>query len=327
MKMKQYVKKIIGMSKEKSALEVAVKEAYSVLMVGETGTGKTHLVHNTARRHKVELIRCNLNGEIGINELVGKWLIKDGNTEWQDGILTTAMRKGSWIVFDEINAALPEVLFCINSLLDGERAIVLVEKDNERVEAHKNFRFFAAMNPSDEYAGTKELNKSLLSRFNIVIEFNRPTAAVERDIVVLHTEIDEKHAAVMVDAANAIRKLKDNREIYYTMSTRDLISWGNFFGANNHSLTETFEMAILNKAHPEERGRIAQVVRDNSNSRISWHEPRSQAESRLSKMFGEGVDEIKAELAKVTAERDKANNRIAEMQTVLKQIAAIGGTK
>lgn len=258
--MKQYDKKIVGMEEEKKALSVAVKNDMPTLLVGPTGCGKTHLLYELGLAMKKNLSRVNLTGDITINELLGKWLIKNGSTYWQDGVLVEAMRNGDWIIFDEINAALPEILFCVNSLLDGSRSVKLAEKDGEIVKAHKDFRFFAAMNPSDDYAGTKELNKSLLSRFGIVIEIGHHAPEIELEILKAHTSVDEVVACTMVDCANMIRKLRNKGDIYYTMSTRDLISWGHFYKSNEHSLCQSFALSILNKAGADERDAIIKIV-------------------------------------------------------------------
>ena len=105
--------KLIGLEKEKLTLELAAKANFPTLLIGETGIGKTYVLQHLAREYKQKITRVSLNGEIGINELLGKWLAKDGSTYWQDGVLIDCMKKGHWIIMDEINAALPEVLFCL----------------------------------------------------------------------------------------------------------------------------------------------------------------------------------------------------------------------
>lgn len=103
-------------------------------------------------------------------ELKGGKLI-DLNTgqamfEWKDGILIDAMKKGQWVILDEINLAEPSVLERLNSLLDPDRMVVLTEKDGEKVVADKNFRIFGTMNPATgEYEGRNELSPAMRNRF------------------------------------------------------------------------------------------------------------------------------------------------------------------
>jgi midasin (ATPase involved in ribosome maturation) len=116
------------------------------------------------------LRRVNLNGATTVDEFLGKMLINEQGTYWVDGVLVSAMQAGDWILLDEINACLPEIAFCLHSLLDDDRMVVLMEYDGRIVRPHPDFRLFASMNPSEEgrYSGTKTL-KSLLDQFPIVI--------------------------------------------------------------------------------------------------------------------------------------------------------------
>lgn len=262
--------KLIGLAKEKEILELAIKQGFPSLLIGETGVGKTYLIRNIAESHGKHLVRVSLNGEVGVNELLGKWLVKSGSTYWQDGVLIDAMRHGKWILMDEINAALPEVLFCMNALLDDSKSLTLAEKDGENVTPHADFRLFASMNPPDEYAGTKEMNKALLSRFSIVISMREYSPAVELDIIKIQTGIDDYTGRIMIDVANAIRGLKRKKKIWYTCSVRDVVSWGRLLKSDGVSLGDGFVFAILNKAHIDEHKIISDCVSSATNIDVDW---------------------------------------------------------
>jgi MoxR-like ATPase len=67
--------------------------------------------------------------------------------------------------------------------MDDDGYVVLNEKDDkEVVHKHPNFRIFATCNPP-EYAGTKEMNKALLSRFTICINSEFPSEKIESEII------------------------------------------------------------------------------------------------------------------------------------------------
>ena len=143
------------------------------LLIGETGTGKTSLIRHLASLTNQAYRRVNLNGQTNTDDLIGKWVIKNGSMRWIDGVLIESLRKGYWLVLDELNSALPEVLFLLQSLLDDDKFVVITEKDGEVVRPHKNFRLFATLNPtaSGNYVGTNELNRALMSRFPIVAKY------------------------------------------------------------------------------------------------------------------------------------------------------------
>jgi MoxR-like ATPase len=229
----------------KKTLKKAVELNMPVLMVGETGAGKTSFIRDLAESRGIKLTRINLTGQTGVDEVLGKWIVKGKEMVWIDGPLVTAMKEGEFIVFDEINMALPEILSALHSLLDDDRFIMLKEKENEKIVCHERFRFFATMNPTTEYAGTKELNKAFLSRFPFVL--NIEYSSREAQIIADRTGIDLDDAKRLVMAAKDVRRNKDKgRDIYYTCSTRDLIYAAQLM-TQGFDIAEALHLAIFNK--------------------------------------------------------------------------------
>lgn len=162
----------VGDSHDTIILEKAIDEGLNILLIGETGTGKTHCLRHLASEMEMPYMRVNLNGGTTPEDLVGQWIPKKeaSGFEWADGVLTKMVRFGGLFVCDEINAATAEILFILHALLDDERKVVLVQKDGEVLRAHKDFVFAATMNPTG-YEGTKPLNLALFDRFDVVIDF------------------------------------------------------------------------------------------------------------------------------------------------------------
>lgn len=241
---------ILGQEENIRLIELAADLDHPVLIIGETGTGKTSVVKHVAQKRKKRYQRFNLTGETTVDEFVGKYVLaKDGETNvtaWEDGILIQAMKNGWWLIVDEINVALPEILFVLHSLLDDEKAVMVAGHNGEIVRPHNDFRFFGTMNPVDEYAGTKELNKAFKSRFGMILNMGYPEPAIEMEIVSRRCGIDTATAMKIVDTGVAIRKAKKDDELFYTCSTRDLIQWGQW--ATKMPLKQAFEVAVLNKA-------------------------------------------------------------------------------
>lgn len=234
------------------AVEYAAKNALPVLLKGETGTGKTSLVRALARKYGREFRRINLNGSTTADEFVGHLHLNQEGTYWIDGILTDAMRKGHWLLVDEINAARPEILFALHSLLDDDRQILLPDNRNEVVRPHPDFRFFAGMNPRD-YAGTNEMNKALISRFPVVVEVGFRSPEIEAKIVKAHTEFaDDDKIKEFIIFANEVRRSYANEEINFIVSPREIIAACNLLH-NGFSLREALTIAILNKCEKEDK--------------------------------------------------------------------------
>lgn len=240
-----------------SALNISIAQNLPALLIGETGTGKTATIRAMADQVGAELIRVNLSGSTGVDELLGKWLANEKGLYWQDGEIIRAMRTGAWLVLDEINACLPEVLFVLHSLLDDERAIYLKEKDGEKVTPHENCRFFATMNPPEDYAGTKELNKALLSRFPLVLFIDY--SEKEKDIIKEQAGTNNETAKKLVKIGQELRRAKENGIINLTCSTRDLINAGRLTLAGL-SIKDASILAITNKANQDERAPINKIL-------------------------------------------------------------------
>ena len=88
---------------------------------------------------------------------------------WQDGLVISAMKKGWWVILDELNLAEPQILERLNSVLERTPMLVLTEHDNSvigpgGIRVHPDFRIFATMNPA-EYAGRSTLSPAYRDRW------------------------------------------------------------------------------------------------------------------------------------------------------------------
>src|SRR3990167_8392150 len=242
-------------------LEHAITCNLPALLIGETGTGKTTCIRSLAEKHEKELIRVSVNGNTGVEELLGKWLLKDGETVWINGVITNAMERGHYLVMDEINAALPEVLFLLHSLLDDDRKVLLAEKNGEIVRPHEDFRFFATMNPCATYAGTKSMNTALLSRFGVVIQIKSLTPAKEAKLIE-STGCTEEQATRLVQCGTLLRKAWREESIALFCSTRDLMHAGRLL-QKGETMETAVEYAIVNKGESEEdRKEVCKILKE-----------------------------------------------------------------
>src|SRR5262249_45468178 len=81
---------------------------------------------------------------------------------WQDGPVVTALKRGWWVLLDEVNLAEPQILERLNSVLERDPMLVLTEHDHSAFgpggqPIHPDFRLFATMNPA-EYSGRSVLS-------------------------------------------------------------------------------------------------------------------------------------------------------------------------
>jgi len=216
-----------------------------VLLVGETGCGKTTVVQVLSELHSRRLLMLNCHQHTESSDFLGglrparhKEQSEGGEVgllfAWVDGPLVTAMKTGYVFLADEISLADDSVIERMNSVLEPERQILLAEKigthgtESEIVKAEKNFQFVATMNPGGDY-GKKELSPALKNRFT---EIWCPDASGSDDLLMIirknlnHKSIGLGQDQQMVDFVDWIKK--NNAGSLETMSIRDLLAWAKF---------------------------------------------------------------------------------------------------
>lgn len=143
----------------------ASAQKYPILLQGPTSSGKTSLIRYLAKLTGNKFVRINNHEHTDLQEYTGSYVsAPDGALEFRDGALVQALRRGEWIVLDELNLAPTEVLEALNRLLDDNRELRIPETQ-EVVRPHRNFMLFATQNPAGSYGGRKELSRAFRNRF------------------------------------------------------------------------------------------------------------------------------------------------------------------
>ncbi len=192
----------------------------SLLLKGPTGCGKTRFVEFMAEQLALNLITVSCNEDTSATDLLGRFLIKGGETVWVDGPVARALRSGSILYLDEIAEARPDALVVIHSLTDHRREIYL-DRVGETLKAPPEFMLIASYNPGYQRS-MRELKQSTRQRF-VGLSFNYPIAAVEAEIVAKESGADIKCAQRLVQLGNKIRSLHE-LSLLETASTRLLVS-------------------------------------------------------------------------------------------------------
>ncbi len=91
---------------------------------------------------------------------------------FQESLLPRSLRRGWWLLLDEINLAEPQILERLNSVLENPPTLVLSEGDGTVFGAggdlapHGRFRLFATLNPA-EYSGRSLLSPAFRDRWTV----------------------------------------------------------------------------------------------------------------------------------------------------------------
>lgn len=296
---------------EKNDQELARKVALSaklneqIILKWPKGTGKTTTIYFVASETNNPLVPIQLNWATQVDTLVGKWLVNKEGTYWVDGLLTLAFRYGWWIILDEVNMALPEVMAVLHPATDSRGILVLEEKDGEIVKRHPNTRIFGAMNPTEDYAGTKEMNAAFEDRFSGFAICGYPNPKKERDIILANRKVKiddeplkayrakEGTVTLMVKAAQDIRKLRDEQKIVFELSTRNLIDWACW--CSEIPIKEAFKFAVISKNEDAEEAKTIMDVVDKyfTNDQV-WSEA-NKTKSKSSSKTSDSEAEIDIE--------------------------------
>ena len=136
----------------------------NLLLVGPKATGKNVLAENLA----TVFGRPSWNVSFYINTdaatLLGTDTFENGAVQLRKGPIYQCAETGGFGVLDEINMAKNESLAVLHATLDFRRSIDM--PGYERIPLHDATRFIATMNYG--YAGTRELNEALASRFVVI---------------------------------------------------------------------------------------------------------------------------------------------------------------
>ncbi|MCL2722932.1 MAG: CbbQ/NirQ/NorQ/GpvN family protein [Polyangiaceae bacterium] len=204
---------------ECAIFQYAFAQKLPLCLKGPTGTGKSRFVEAMAERLGRPLVTVACHDETSAVDLVGRYLIRGGETQWQDGPVTRAVRAGAILYLDEIAEARPDVIVVLHPLSDHRRVLYIEQRD-EVLAAADGFHLVVSFNPGYQ-RGLKELKASTRQRF-VSLAFDYPDVDVEVDILVGETGVDRKVARRLSLLAQKVRKL-DHLGLAERPSTRLLV--------------------------------------------------------------------------------------------------------
>ncbi len=190
---------------EVQVFEAAWQHALPVLLKGPTGCGKTRFVEHMSWRLQRPLITVSCHDDLSSADLVGRYLVRGGETVWMDGPLTRAVRAGAICYLDEIVEARKDTTVVIHPLCD-DRRLLPIEKLGEVLPAPAPFCLVVSFNPGYQSV-LKDLKQSTRQRF-VGLQFGYPAPALEARIVVRETAVDAELAGRLVRFAEMTRNLR-----------------------------------------------------------------------------------------------------------------------
>ena len=247
----------------------AILSGENLLLVGPKATGKNVLAENLSAvfgRPEWD-VSFYLNTDAA--SLIGPDTFKNGEVSFRKGPIYACAEAGGFGVLDEINMAKNESLAVLHATLDFRRIIDV--PGYSRIRLDPATRFIATMNYG--YAGTRELNEALASRFMVI---NMPIISgedLEKLLREQYPTLKAEYAAQLTALFGEIRKKCESSEI----STKALDLRGLLAAVtlvyNGLTMRDALNIAVINKSFDEfERTLVEDIVAARIDGKLSREE-------------------------------------------------------
>ncbi|XP_015604930.1 midasin [Cephus cinctus] len=246
-----------------------------VLLQGDTSVGKTSLITYLAKASGHTCVRINNHEHTDLQEYVGSYVADEtGKLVFREGVLVEAMRKGHWIILDELNLAPSDVLEALNRVLDDNRELFIPETQ-QTVKAHANFMLFATQNPPGLYGGRKVLSRAFRNRF-VELHFDEIPSNELQTILHERCHMPESYCKQIINVMTDLQIRRKNTAAFAGkqgfITLRDLFRWGEryrlapdvgqkLYDWSQHLADEGYLVLAAKVRKPEEADEIRQVIK------------------------------------------------------------------
>jgi MoxR-like ATPase len=230
----------------------------NLLLVGGKASGKNVLAENLA----LALGRPAWNISFHINMdaagLIGTDTLESGEVVFRPGPVYQCAEYGGFGIMDEVNMAKNEAMAVLHSVLDHRRVIDV--PGYHRIELKEETRFIATMNYG--YAGTRELNEALTSRFAVIRMPVISEDNLNRLIDDEFPQMGKRYRTLFVSLFFDIYKKSSNGEISTrTMDLRGLIDALHMI-SHGLDVRTALDMGIANKTFDDyERNLVQDIIK------------------------------------------------------------------
>ena len=235
----------------------AILSGENILLCGTKATGKNVLAEN------LSALLCRPEWDISFYlntdaaTLIGTDTFRDGKVTFRRGPIYQCAEHGGFGILDEINMAKNESLAVLHATLDFRRIIDV--PGYERITLSPCTRFIATMNYG--YAGTRELNEALASRFVVI---NMPVISKEnltRLLLSQYPKLKGTYAEQFASLFQDLRQKCESSEISSkALDLRGLMA-AVTLTRNGLNVGQALEISMVNKCFDEfERQLVSDLI-------------------------------------------------------------------
>lgn len=220
-------------------------------------------------------VRINNHEHTDLQEYLGTYVTDgEGKLRFQEGALVEAVRRGYWVVLDELNLAPSDVLEALNRLLDDNRELFIPETQ-EVIRPHPHFLLFATQNPAGAYGGRKQLSRAFRNRF---LELHVGDIPPQELVTILEerTHMAPPHCRLLVDCMKSLRERRSRSHLFAGkdgyVTPRDLLRWAQRGPQSPQEIAEEGYMLLAERLRrAEERAEVKAVLEKVCKCEVDLH--------------------------------------------------------
>jgi len=234
---------------------ISMENPENLMLYGPSGTGKTMLAMDIAKRNDMCLIQADMSEDMRRSNVIGGLKTTEENgvmvTKWKHGFAGEAIEcanqnpNGCILVLEEGNQPRGEIQKLTNGLCDFRRSVYVSELGKYlRLKKGAKLMVIMTLNPAgDGYSGN-EVELSVDDRFRLQWEWTYPTIAEMRKIMAKDMkDIPKKFVNNMFKLVLEVQNAVASEELSKMISPRQLA--GVFEAYRTFNGMENFEQLVL----------------------------------------------------------------------------------
>lgn len=221
----------------------------NTILIGPTGTGKTELVFEIAKKLGLECNTYDMGAmQDPLTDLLGTHRLVNGNSMFDKAKFVEDVQKPGIVLLDELSRAPQMAMNILFPCLDSRRELRLDIADSKScrcVKVHPECVFIATANIGAEYSGTQEIDAALINRF-LPLQLDYMPKNVEAAVLKVRTGVPEAVAKKIADIASEIRDAYKEETISKSVSTRETLNVAEMV-ADGFTVEDSFRYIVFNK--------------------------------------------------------------------------------